>query len=88
MAKTKKTTKKKTVKKTTKKSAPEKDQKEKDHFRERYQFPSVVECPRCGCVDTVRTTQRDEIQYRQCEHPICRHYFQIVGIKIGGKKKI
>ena len=47
-----------------------------------YAFPTRALCPRCGSVNTVRYSTVDNVQYRKCQVPICRHTFKVVGDRI------
>jgi len=44
-----------------------------------YVFPTRVHCPRCGSLQTRRYSQDGIVQYRQCQAPICRWRFKIIG---------
>ncbi len=52
--------------------------------RERYSFPTVSRCPRCGTTDTIcrRTDSQNGRQYRQCTRAICRFNYSVNGILI------
>lgn len=52
---------------------------EPERATKRYAFPTAARCPRCRSSDTVRTSQREETQYRQCRVVICRKRFAVTG---------
>ena len=87
----KKTAKKKSVKKktskkkTTKKKTPsKKETSAPQKKRAVYEFPKEP-CDRCGSFNTHAVSTQENIQYRQCDHPICRNNFKVIGIKKGTK---
>lgn len=50
-----------------------------------YAFPSKCLCPRCGTVENHATSTQRQIQYRQCQRPICRHRWSVLGQRIDKK---
>lgn len=47
-----------------------------------YAFGTKSRCPRCGSTQTQATSTQGNIQYRQCQMPICRHKYSVFGKKI------
>ena len=45
----------------------------------KYAFPTVSRCPRCKSLQTVRTGQNGEIQYRKCTQVICKRGYSVTG---------
>ena len=50
--------------------------------KQRYAFPTVSRCPRCGSTQTHCRSTQGKVQYRICNHPICRKTFTIIGRRI------
>lgn len=50
--------------------------------RQRWAFPTVNRCPRCGANDTQATSTQGDRQYRRCVRPVCRKTFTIFGKKV------
>lgn len=60
-------------------AAPERDNPEREF---KYIFPPQGRvCPRCRAADTVAYATKDNIQYRKCNRPICRHRYSVRGTK-------
>ncbi len=52
---------------------------EKDKSEVVYAFPTKSKCPRCGSVNTRRTGEYGELQYRQCQVTVCRWKYAVHG---------
>lgn len=55
------------------------DPEEPKEEKQRYSFPTVARCPKCGRTDTRRTSQYKDRQYRQCKGAVCRKRFSVPG---------
>jgi len=56
-------------------------QEEKNSKIEKWAFPTVSRCPRCGSTDTIcrHTNNKLGRQYRQCQRAICRKNYTVDG---------
>ena len=47
--------------------------------RAQYSFPTRSRCPRCGSSQTRALSSQEQIQYRVCIIPTCRHHYKAAG---------
>jgi hypothetical protein len=55
---------------------------EKKTKKAEYAFPTKSRCPRCCSTQTKATNTKGDTQYRECQMPVCRHRYSVLGKKI------
>ena len=58
---------------------PSKGEQKPESEGEKFSFPTRVRCPRCRSLQTRATSTQGQIQYRECQMPVCRKRFSVRG---------
>ena len=61
---------------------PAEPSKKKRSRKQRWSFPTVSRCPRCGGTQTQAYSTQGKVQYRKCLAPVCQKRYSAMGTKV------